>query len=147
MSKTDVYLYRAVRGEQFPDGTIINEKPALGILYPDFESRKLPNGKERRADVDLSKDKKWVKTGGGTSLFDRSRVFKSKGWLYFDIPDETVIPDSLKIRFTNYNPVFEANHYQIECSETWMLVDAFKGALDNLARNAVVRYIELANKK
>ena len=32
MSKTDVYLYRAVRGEQFPDGATINEKLVRWVM-------------------------------------------------------------------------------------------------------------------
>jgi hypothetical protein len=73
-------------------------------------------------------------------------VFKSKSWLSFTIPKDTVIPDSLIISFTGFNKVFNANHYQIECLAKMMRVDSFKGALDNLARNAVVKSIELANK-
>jgi hypothetical protein len=45
MSKTQVSLFRSVTTEQFPEGTIINEMPAPGVLYPDFEPRILPNGK------------------------------------------------------------------------------------------------------
>lgn len=39
------------------DGTVIEDKPAPEILYPDFEPRSLPSGKRRKADVSLSKDK------------------------------------------------------------------------------------------
>lgn len=146
MSKTEVDLFRSVRIEQFPNGTIIEDKPAPEVLYPDFEPRVLPSGKKRKADVSLSKDKLWVKSGGGTSLFDRDKVFKSKSWLSFEIPKDIVIPDSLIIRFTGFNQVFKANHYQIECLAELMRMDSFKGALDNLARNAVVKSIELENK-
>ena len=145
MSIADIDLFRSVRFEQFPNGTIVDDKPAIGVLYPDFEPRRLNNGKLRPADVVSSKDKSMV-ISGGTSFFDRDRVFKSKDWLSFKIPEGTIIPDSLIIRFTGHNPTFKANHYQIECSTNMMQVVSYKGALDNLARNAVFRSIELANR-
>ncbi len=86
----------------------------------------------------------WVKSAGGTSLFDVKGVFKGKSWLSFEIPEGTAIPRSLVIRETGYNERFKANHYQIECAAKSMRVDAFKGALDNLARNALARKVELA---
>lgn len=147
MSNAEIDLFRSVRIEQFPDGTIIDDKPAPGVLYPDFETRMLSSGKIRQADVVLSKDQSMVMAGGGTSLFDRDKVFKSKGWLSFKIPEGTIIPNSLIVRFTGYNKTFAANHYQIECAAKMMRVDAYKGALDNLARNAVVRLIELTGDK
>jgi hypothetical protein len=64
------------------------------VLYPDFEPRVLPSGKVREADVELSDDKQWVKAGGGTSLFDRPGVFKSRGWVIFQIPTGTLVPES-----------------------------------------------------
>jgi hypothetical protein len=112
---------------------------------PDFEPRVLPNGKVRAADVELSGDKQWVKAGGGTSLFDRPGVFKWRGWLSFDLPAGTVVPDSLIVRHTGYNKAFQADHYQIESRTEQMRLDAYKGALDNLARNAIVRAIQVAN--
>lgn len=144
MPQTEVDLFRSVRTDQFPHGTVVDEKPAPEVLYPDFEPRLLPSGKRRQADVTLSEDKQWVKSGGGTSLFDRPDVFKAKGWSTFAIPNGTVVPDSLVVRFTGFNQSFQANHYQIESRTELMRVEAFKGALDNLARNAVVRSIELA---
>ena len=144
MTTTTLNLYRSVRVEEFPSGTIIEDQPAPAVLYPDFEPRLLPSGKMRPADVVLSEDKQLVRSGGGTSLFDRAGVFKARGWLPFEIPAGTVVPEPLVVRHTGYNSAFRANHYQIEVSHGLMRVDAFKGALDNLARNAVVRAIELA---
>lgn len=80
MPQTEVDLFRSVRTDQFPHGTVVDEKPAPEVLYPDFEPRVLPSGKRRQADVTLSEDKQWVKSGGGTSLFDRPEIFKAKGW-------------------------------------------------------------------
>lgn len=146
MTKTELKLYRSLRKEQFPNGTVIEEKPAPDVLYPDFEPRVLPSGKRRPADVMLSKDKQWVHPNGGTSLFDKPNVFKSRGWTAFDIPEGTIIPASLVVRHTGFNQTFQANHYQIECGKM-ITLEAFKGALDNLARNAVIRSIELAKNK
>jgi hypothetical protein len=50
-------------------------------------------------------------------------------------------------KFTGNNPTFNANHYQIERRAGRMRLDAYKGALENLARNAVLRAIELAQRK
>jgi len=147
MAQTDVSLYRSVRKEQFPGGVIVDDNPVVGVLYPDFEPKKLPSGDIRAPDVEVFKDtnqNEWVKSGGGTSLFDKQNVFKGKSWLSFEIPEGTEIPDSLIVRNTGFNQRFQATHFQIESRMKTMRVDAFKGALDNLARNAVVRKLELA---
>ncbi len=149
MEETKVDLFRAVRIEQFSQGAIIDTQPAPEILYPDFEPRQLPNGKVRKRDIESFADGKgdmWVEAGGGTSLFDRAKVFQGKSWLSFEIPQGTVIPPSLVVRFAGHNKIFDANHYQIESRAKMMRMDAFKGALDNLARNAIVRAVELAKK-
>lgn len=147
MTSTDKALWRSVRKEEFPDGVSMEGKPAPGVLYPDFYARALPNGSMRQADVVLYRDalgQEWVKSAGGTSLFDVKGVFKGKSWLSFEIPEGTVIPASLIVRETGYNERFKANHYQIECAAKSMRIDAFKGALDNLARNAIARSVERA---
>jgi hypothetical protein len=50
---------------------------------------------------------------------------------------------SLKIRFTDYNKTFDADHWQIESVAGTMAMDALKGALDNPARSAIVRLVAL----
>jgi len=148
MANTEKSLWRSVRKEQFESGVIKDGKPADGVLYPDFYARELPNnGGLRQPDVELYKDEhgvEWVKPGGGTSLFDVAKVFKGKSWLSFEIPEGTLVPDSLIVRCTGYNARFKADHYQIECNEKPMRIDTFKGALDNLARNAIAKTVELA---
>ncbi|NOS87170.1 MAG: hypothetical protein HOP34_01285 [Methylococcaceae bacterium] len=81
--------------------------------------------------------------GGGTSLFDRSGVFTKEGWLSFEIPDGTVIPASLIVRNDGWRKCFKASHYQIESLAGRMTKEAMVGALDNFARNAIVRAVEL----
>lgn len=147
MANTVVDLYRSIRIEQFPDGVFDGKDPAEGVLYPDFYARDLGEGKTRAADVTVVTDDtdrlEYVLAGGGTSLFDKPNVFKAKGWLSFEIPEGTVIPDSLVVKKDNWNPRFKATHYQIEVKVGRMPKDAMKGALDNLARNAIVRAVTL----
>lgn len=146
MSKTDVNLYRSVRAEQFPDGVFDGNDPATGVLYPDFYPKRLDNGKDRDADVAIERDEhgvEFVLAGGGTSLFDRAGVFTSKGWLSFSIPNGTIIPESLIVKNDGWRKKFNATHYQIESRAQRMTKLAMEGALDNLARNAIVRSVEL----
>ncbi|HEX7689308.1 MAG TPA: hypothetical protein VF453_16465 [Burkholderiaceae bacterium] len=137
--------------KSFPNGTIISDKPADGVLHPSFVKTLITGGKRkgqwRDPDVQTftSGDVLYAQTGGGTSLFDKKGVFGDAFWHSFEIPAGTEIPDSLKMEGPDWNPVYKANHYQIECKAKTMRVDSMKGALDNLARNAIVRKIALAS--
>lgn len=145
MSKTDLDLYRSVRIEQFPNGVFDGKDAAPGVLYPDFYDRDLGDGNIRLADVEIKKERgvEYVLAGGGTSLFDRPGVFTKEGWLSFEIPNGTVIPDSLIVKNDGWRKRFKATHYQIESRAGRMTKQAMEGALDNLARNAIVRAGEL----
>ena len=147
MAETSTALFRSVTSDAFPDGTVKDGVAATGVLYPDFHERTLPDGRLREPDVVVFRDAKgdeWVQDQGGTSLFDKANVFKGKRWLSFEIPQGTVIPDSLVVRNTGFNKRFQATHYQIESAARTMRVDSYKGALDNLARNALVRALAAA---
>jgi hypothetical protein len=52
-------------------------------------------------------------------------------------------PDSLIVRNDGWRERFRATHYQIESRAGRMTKEAMKGAQDNLARNAIVRAVEL----
>jgi hypothetical protein len=145
MSKTEIDLFRSVRIEQFPDGVFDGKDPAPGVLYPDFYDRDLGGGNVRPADVQIKVEDgvEYVLAGGGTSLFDRPGVFTKEGWLSFEIPNGTIIPDSLIVKNDGWRKRFKATHYQIESRAGRMTKDAMKGALDNFARNAIVRAVEL----
>ena len=145
MSKTDLDLYRSVRIEQFPNGVFDGTDPAPGVLYPDFYDRDLGDGNVRPADVSIKKEDgvEYVLAGGGTSLFDRPGVFTKEGWLSFEVPNGTVIPDSLIVKNDGWRKRFKATHYQIESRAGRMTKQAMEGALDNFARNAIVRAVEL----
>lgn len=150
MATSKVTVWRSVHKEDYPNGTIVDGKAIAGVLYPSFNDQIINSGPRkgsvRLADVEcfVSLGVGHVKTGGGTSLFDRNNVFGTKYWLSFEIPEGTVIPDSLLLTGPVWNEQRQANHYQIECKTRVMRLDAFKGALDNLARNAIVRSIALA---
>lgn len=145
MSTTDLDLYRSIRIEQFPDGVFDGKDPAPGVLYPDFYEKDLGNGNVRPADVEIRKENgvEYVLAGGGTSLFDRPGVFTKEGWLSFEIPNGTIIPDSLIVKNDGWRKRFKATHYQIESRAGRMTKQAMEGALDNFARNAIVRAVEL----
>lgn len=159
MATTDVSLWRAVRKEAFADGTIVDGHAVAGVLYPDFEERQIGRKVKgvmtyttRAPDLAPTKGKPsdgedatldYVNPGGGTSLFDKADVFggASKGWFSFKIPDGTSIPDSILVKNDGRREERDATHYQLE-PLTRMRVDAYKGALDNLARNAIARSVE-----
>jgi hypothetical protein len=145
MSITDLDLYRSIRIEQFPDGVFDGKDPTPGVLYPDFYEKDLGNGNVRPPDVEIRKEKgvEYVLAGGGTSLFDRPGVFTKEGWLSFEIPNGTIIPDSLIVKNDGWRKRFKATHYQIESRAGRMTKQAMEGALDNFARNAIVRAVEL----
>jgi len=145
MLKTSVDLYRSVRIEQFPNGVFDGVDPTTGVLYPDFYDRDLGDGNVRLADVSIKIEDgvEYVLTGGGTSLFDRPGIFTKEGWLSFEVPTGTVIPDSLVVKNDGWRKRFKATHYQIESRAGRMAKQAMEGALDNFARNAIVRSVEL----
>lgn len=146
MPNCPVDLWRALHGDDFPEGAILPDGSARpGILYPLFESKTIssPGGRSRTRDADVTVRDGMVQTGGGTSLFDRANCFKGKSWSYFNIPKDTIVDPNLKIVDTGYNDFFKANHYQIEVEKP-MFVAALKGALDNLARAAILKSVENA---
>jgi hypothetical protein len=61
-------------------------------------------------------------------------------------PGDTPIPGSLQIAYTGHNERYDADHYRIEPAVRRMPVDAYKAALDHLARNAVAQQYDNARK-
>ena len=155
MARTSANLYRAIIDGTF---TAVREedegRPVEGILYPRIEAETHFDtaGREwtRRAEMTVYcvEEDCVVQTDGGTVLFDMVGWFGYVGWRYFELPAGTVLPDSLTIR----------RSARISCSRTGVLqgrrhmivpvarltLQAYRAALDNLARNAIVRQIELA---
>jgi hypothetical protein len=147
---TTLDLFRSIHKTTpgYDAGPIVDGAAVAGVLYPDFEPRQIGKNKFRAADLtafDGEGGVRMVRNDGGTSLFDKPDVLPggARNWHSFKIPKDTVIPQSLAVRFTGHNRTFGADHWQIESKAGTMAMDAMKGALDNLARNAIVRLIEL----
>ena len=140
MVKTTINLYRALRNGTLDGPLVTNDQPQVGLLYPRWD---------KDVTVSVGDTEPIVETGGGTSLHDVEGWFGFADWRYFCIPAETPLPASLVLKKgkktrTNKTGDLRGFHYQIE-PQNPMTVDALKGALDNLARAAVVRQVELAN--
>ncbi len=158
MPQTATDLFRAIRHGS-PKPFDVDGEPAGGLLYPRFEDSTYidSSGQERTspADVVIKPDEKTkelkVQPGGGTSMFDVRGWFGYTHWSYFGIPNGTEYPEGLYIRRgkkirKNRTGDLRGRHYQIEPKNP-MTVEAFKGALDNFARNAVVQRVELGQSE
>jgi hypothetical protein len=151
MPSTTATLYRAIKNGTFKDDELVKDgEPAAGLLYPRFETTTYIDGfgieQVSKADVTVIGDD--VEKGGGTSMFDVDGWFGFTHWKYFCVPAGTEHPDSIvvkrgKSKRTNKSGSRSGYHYQIE-PKTRMTVLAYKGALDNFARNAIVKQVELA---
>lgn len=153
MPKTTADLYRAVLIGSMDGPFIVDDEPVAGLLYPRFEDSTYIDGSgtERTSPADVNINDGKVQKGGGTSMFDVEGWFGHSHWRYFYVPNSTEYPASLFIKKgksvrKNRAGNREGRHYQIEAKNP-MTVDAYKGALDNLARNAVARQVELSKVK
>lgn len=150
MPKTSTNLYRAITKDSMEGPFVVDDKPVAGLLYPRFESSTYvdSSGLERTSPADVDIISGEVQKGGGTSMFDVKGWFGFTNWEYFHVPKETEYMENLFIRAgkslrTNKSGKLTGRHYQIEPKNP-MTVDAYKGALDHFARNAVVQQIKLS---
>lgn len=146
MAKIDKDLYRSVRKDEFTDGVLTKEGNAAGgILHGDITPRTVEVGGQKTIRQDWRRDRDgFFQAGHGTSLWDKKGVFGHSNWYYFMLPQGTVIPDSLKLVPGKWSDRYQATHWQIEVANGGELkADALRGALDNLARNCIVRAVEL----
>lgn len=156
MATTTTDLYRSVMGGGFKS-IKLGVYPGDGVLDPRWEpkeyfSSKLKKMVTSQADVTVvtgGEDVPEVLPDGGTSLHDVPGWFPSKE---FFIPSGTEYSDEVirivkdaKLKTSPYNPKLKGCHYQLE-PRTRMTVEAFKGALDNMARAAVARQCEMVKK-
>ena len=130
------------------------ERPIEGILYPRIEAETHFDsaGREwtRRAEMTVYcvEEDCMVQTDGSTVLFDVAGWFGYVGWRYFEPPEGTVLPDSLTIQrsarstFSRSGVLQGRRHMIVPVAR--LTLQAYRAALDNLARNAIVRQIELA---
>lgn len=156
MPMTDKNLFRSLKVGDFPGAFHVDGEPVKGLLYPRFAATQYTdlNGAVHtsQADVEIranADDVPEVQAGGGTSLFDVAGWFSGAEWRQFAIPDGTEYPDNLiitagKKKKLNRAKTVSGIHHQIEPKNP-MTVDAFKGALDTFARNAVVRSVALGH--
>jgi hypothetical protein len=156
MSHTTTDLYRAIKNGTFnKDVFVVNEEAVPGLLHPRFQATTYldKRGQQQTSQADVTVYERSsgdeVDSGGGTSMFNVEGWFGFSDWKYFHVPEGTEYPVSLllikkgKSKRTNKTGELSGYHYQIE-PRNRMTVDAYKGALDNLARNAVVMQIKLA---
>jgi len=156
MHYTDTDLYRGIKNGTFHDDVFVVDEAAVpGLLYPRFKATSYidRSGQEQVSPPDVTvvsaPGGDQVEAGGGTSMFTVDGWFGFSEWKYFHVPEGTEYPASLlfikkgKSKRKNKAGDRTGYHYQIE-PRNRMTVEAYKGALDNFARNAVVKQIALA---
>jgi hypothetical protein len=127
-------------------------------VYPDFKGFTRKDNTVRPPDVTTFKvgEELWVhgvqdKESGrfivswkeGVSVSTTVGGFGYSGWFYFLLPQGTAVPDPLDVKHTPTRN--DDGHYSIRCKNQ-MRVDAYKGALDTLARSAIAKAVELSKK-
>jgi len=144
MATTPDDLWRAVHSDEMPK-IETDTGPVSGVLTPTMSRKKIGETKDkygkvtprfREPDVTITDGK--VQPGGGTSLFDKDRFFKSKVWQFFKIPKDTPVPESLALIGPDWNKRFKANHYMIGVRVP-ISPEAYEAALDNYARAAYAK--------
>lgn len=147
MAKTTNQLYRSVMDERF---TIVAcEYPGDGVLDPRWRETSYIDRKgiTRTSQADVVVTGENVEAGGGASLHD------VPGWYGtpdFWIPQGTeycdaeiyIRPDKKKST-SRYNPNIGGFHFQLE-PKYKMPIASFQGALNNMARAAVVQQMAAA---
>lgn len=147
MATIPKHLYRSVRKDEFTEGVLTEDGEAMeGILHGDIDPREVT---DKKGKTTIRQDWRrgrggYFRTGHGTSLWDERGVFGTRYWHYFALPEGTVIPESLRLKEGHWSDRYQATHWQIEVATGGELrADALRGALDNLARNCIVRAVEL----
>lgn len=164
MANIDVNLYHSCKSRDWGKrnaGDDLRSEQFMSVegrtsLYPNYGYIR-KDGSVRPSDVTLfDKDgkkwvrgvddvkpdgKHWVSWKEGVSVGkNRQAMPYSEGWFDFLLPKDTPIPVSLDVKHTpsRSNP----DHYSIRLKNQ-MTQESYQGALDNLARNAIVRAIAL----
>jgi hypothetical protein len=156
MATTTTDLFRSLMGDAYKSTKLTTGVyPGDGILYPRFEASTYQRKDKKtgkmvdvvsKADltVVVGRDGPEVLPDGGTSLHDIPRWFPCKE---FVIPEGTEYTDEIDIKADGYQKTArdgrKGTHYQLN-PKSRMTVEAFKGALDNMTRAAVVRQVALA---
>jgi len=156
MATLTLDLFRSCKSNRKKAGDIKTNYTGAGSLYPDYDGfyRKKDNSfrapdvttftKEEETwirgvdDIDPDSGRKFVKSSEGVSLTKEHGKFGFRGWYYFLLPEGTSIDAGLDVRQTGS----DKNHYSIRCINA-MTRTAYEGALDNIARSAIARAVEL----
>lgn len=162
MAKTDWELFRAIHHSS-PNSSKLDDlaagrKGASGdeLLHAriDGEIRTGSDGRQFVQGADLTRerpdnDEPWyVLADGGTSMHDVPGWFGYAQWSYFFVPmgteycDDTLYIKRDKNPKWNRSRTVKGRHYTVR-PKTRMTLDAYFGALDNLARAAIVRSVAL----
>ena len=161
MAEVPVDLYRAVRSSDWgkkADKRTENFKSAdgSGSLYPLYIGRELPDGGFRAPDVTWFSDANgidWIRgvedrenTPNWREGISTSTTCGRMGYLgkfYFLLPKGTPVDASLDVKHTPEDD--DEGHYSIRC-RSLMRRDAYEGALNNLARAALAKAVELGKQ-
>jgi len=166
MPDVPVDLYRSCKSSNWTGKSMEKKEQSFveshgkGSLYPDYVGFTRNDGTVRAPDVTTmsgdggvlwvrgvedrnQQDRPIVSWKEGVSVSTMHGGFGYKGWFYFLLPKNTPVPDSLDIIPTPTRN--DGGHYSIRCKNL-MRQDAYEGALDNLARAAVVRAVELSRQ-
>jgi hypothetical protein len=165
MSEMSLDLYRSCKSSDWR-GKTADKRSAIfmyaygeGSLYPDYKGFFRKDGTFRRPDIRTFTDKGgvvWVAGvddsgprgeryigSEGVSLSTSPGGFGYRTWFYFLLPQGTPVPAPLEVRHTPSSR--DAGHHLL-CCRNAMRRDAFEGALDNLARSAIARAVELGRQ-
>lgn len=159
--KVEQDLYRATKRNRRDNGkiqdTIVNAN-GEGCLYPDYVGFARKDGTVRKPDVTTFTDVEgqvWImgvndlpspgqpvaSTKEGVSLTNKPGKFGYDIWCYLLLPEGTPVPDPLDIKQTGS----DKSHFSIRCKNR-MRRDAYEGELNNLARAAIARAVELSRQ-
>lgn len=155
-------LYRSCKRNRRKDSQIeqsFNNNHGAGSLYPDYTGFLRKDNTFRAPDVTTFTDdtatewirgvndidpktgRRYVSPNEGVSLSTTPGKFGYTLWFYFLLPQGTPIPDSLDVIQTGR----DQSHYSIRC-KNMLRKDAYQGALDNLARSAIAKAVELKRR-
>lgn len=159
MTDLDIDLYRACKKNRRCSDDLLQafeETQGATLLYPDYEGFSRKDGSRREPDVSRVKDpagdnwilgfndvnkatgRPMISSNEGVSISKDAGKFGYSMWYYFLLPKGTSIPECFDIAQTGH----DLNHYSIRLKNR-MRQDAYEGALNNLARAALAKAVEL----
>ena len=158
MANLSLDLFRACKRNRRSEANLqqgFEDINGAGYLYPDYQGFKRKDGSIRLPDVstfdcggvtwvrgvrdvDTRTGKAYVSASQGVSLNKSPGKFGYQLWYYFLLPEGTELPVSLDVVQTGS----DSNHYSLRCVNS-MTKDAYEGALDNVARAAIAKAVEL----